>query len=409
MPSRFPSNLAALSLWLLVTVQVAAQTAPLEIRGGLGDQAVEPGRIVTRNFIVENRTAPSLDVVEELELPAGWTRIPTSDSVFTVARGASVPRLVSVSVPKNATAQNHAITYRLRDRRNNAVLAEAKLALLVRPTGKLAVSLADKPTSVLAGEKAALPLIFSNRGNCPVQVAIEWKVSPDAKVLSPAREFTIEAGASRDLTLEIQTDAALTNRLLQLVQIKVYATWAGGGQATIPVETLTYEVLPQRPSSFDPYLRLPARLTTSFGWENGRAPGFQTELSGRGALDDKGQRQLDFMLRSPDSGGPNGSLRRQEEYGASYFSPTWDLHLGDRNFPLTPLTQSLGNGRGVKFDWHPGPTSAGFFASQGRSAFDPHEESGGYLRRDFSNGLAAQASVLHSNAGTNGAALSAAE
>jgi len=404
MLSRFPSNLAALFLWLLVTIQVAAQTPPLDIRGGLGDQVVEPGRIVTRNFIVENRSPASLELVEDLELPAGWTRIATSDPVFTVARGASLPRLVSVSVPKNATAQNHTVIYRLRDRRSNAVLGELKLELSVRPTGRLTVSLADKPTSVLAGEKATLPLSFSNRGNCPVQVTVEWKVSPDTKVVAPGREFTVEAGASRDLSLEIQSDASLTNRLLQLVQIKVSATWAGGGQATIPVETLTYEVLPQRPSSFDPYLRLPARLTTSFGWENGRAPGFQTELSGRGALDDKGQRQLDFMVRSPDSGGPNGSLRRQEEYGVSYFSPTWDLHLGDRNFPLTPLTQSLGNSRGVKFDWHPGPTSAGFFASQGRSAFDPHEESGGYLRRDFSDGLAAQASVLHSNAGTNGVA-----
>lgn len=403
MPLRFLSNFAPFFAWLLVTVQLAAQTARLEIRGGLGDQVVEPGRIVTRNFIIDNRTSASVDVAEEFELPAGWTRIATSDPVFTVARGASIPRLVSMSVPKNATAQNHTVTYRLRDRRSNAMLAESKLALLVRPTGRLTVSIADKPTSVLAGEQVTLPMNFSNRGNCALQVTLEWKVSPDAKVVSPAREFTVEAGASRDFALEIKTDAALTNRLLQLVQIKVLATWAGGGQATVPVETLTYEVLPQRAPAFDPYLRLPARLTTLFGWENGRAPGFQTELAGHGALDEKGQRHLDFMLRSPDSGGPNGSLRRQEEYGASYFSPAWDLHLGDRNFPLTPLTQSLGNNRGVKLDWHPGPTSGGFFASQGRSEFDPHQETGGYLRRDFSNGFAAQASMLRSDAGTNGA------
>lgn len=404
MPSRLQSNLAALSVWIFVTIQLAAQTVPLEIRGGLGDQVVEPGRIVTRSFIVENRATQSLDILEELELPAGWTRIPTSDPVFTAPRGVLLPRLVSISVPRNATAQDHAISYRLRDRRNNAALAESKLVLVVRPTGRLSVSVVEKPTSVLAGEKAALPLNFSNRGNCPVQVALEWKVSPDAKVGSPTREFKIDAGASRDLSLEIQTDAALTNRLLQLVQLKVSAVWAGGGRAEIPVETITYEVLPQRAPSFDPYLRLPARLTTSFGWENGRAPGFQTELSGHGPIDDNRQRHLDFLLRSPDSGGPNGSLRRQEEYGASYLSPTWDLHLGDRNFPLTPLTQTLGNNRGMKLDWHPGPTSAGFFASQGRSEFDPNQAVGGYLRRDFSNGFAAQASMLSAHAGTNGPA-----
>jgi hypothetical protein len=191
---------------------------------------------------------------------------------------------------------------------------------------------------------------------------------------------------------------------LQLVQIKVLATWAGDGKATVPVETLTFEVVPQHAPKFDPYQRLPARLTTTFGWEKGRAPGFQTELAGRGALDETGTRRLDFMLRSPDSAGNNGSLRRQEEYGASYFSPWWDLHVGDRNFALSPLTQTIGNSRGLKFDWHPGPTSAGVFASQGRTEFDPHREAGGYMRRQFSGGLAAQANVLHSDAGTNGAA-----
>lgn len=403
MCSRFPTNLAALLACLFVTLRLSAQAPPLEIRGGNGDDAVEPGQIVTRNFIVENRAQSPLEVTEELELPAGWTRIAAVDAVFIAPSGEPQMRLISFSVPRNATAQQYDIAYRLRDRRNNAVLAETKLPVLVRPTGRLVVSLADKPTSVPAGDKATLSLNFFNRGNCAVNVALEWKVSPAAPVIAPAREFTVEAGAARDLALEVQTDDALSKRLLQLVQIKVLASWAGGGRATVPIETLTFEVVPQHAPKFDQYRHLPARLTTTFGWENGRAPGFQTELAGRGALDETGARRLDFMLRSPDSAGDQGSLRRQEEYGASYFSPLWDLHVGDRNFALSPLTQTLGNSRGLKYDWHPGPTSAGVFASQGRTEFDPHREAGGYVRRQFSGGWAAQANVLHSDAGTNGA------
>ena len=402
MRSRFSSNPAALLACLFVTVRLAAQPLPLEIRGGNAGNVVEPGKIVTRNFIIENRAQSALEVTEELDLPDGWTRIATADATFTAAPGEPQMRLVSLSVPRNATAQSHEVAYRLRDRRNHALLAETKLSLLVRPTGRLIVSLADKPPSVLAGEKATLSLQFLNRGNCPVQVALEWKVSPAAPVTAPAREFTVEAGATRDLALEVQTDATQTKRRLQLVQIKVRATWAGDGQATIPVESLTFEVIPQHAPKFDPYQRLPARLATTFGWENGRAPGFQTELAGRGALDDTGTRRLDFLLRSPDSAGGNGSLRRQEEYGVSYFSSLWDLHVGDRNFAFSPLTQTIGNSRGLKFDWHPGATSAGVFASQGRSEFDPQQEAGGYVRRQFSGGFATQAGVLHSDAGTNG-------
>lgn len=376
--------------------------SPVEIRGGVQEEPVEPGRIAIRNLMVENRSSSTVELVEEVELPEGWPRVASADPVFQVTPGGRQMRLLTLPVPRSARSGRHTFTYRLKARRDGAVLASATLHVVVRPTGRLGLALSSRPGTVVAGDLARVTLSLVNSGNCPVQVSLDWTSSPEAPVEATARAVTLGPASARELTLEIGTDPALARPLLQLVQIKVSATWEGGGRSTLPAETLTFEVVPLTGSRFDPHIRLPVHLTTSAGWENGRDAGVQTELSGRGPVNDAGDRTLDFLFRSQDTAGGNGALRRREEQGVSYRSPLWDLHLGLRDFTVSPLTSAGGEGKGVRFDWHPGSSVGGIMISQGQDDSDPSRRMGAYVGKTFDGGLSLRGNVVRFEEGTPG-------
>lgn len=370
-------GLPALVLLLAVLTR-PAYGATLEMRAGAGDFGVEPGRLVTRRILVENREGSEIEVSEELGLPSGWVAVPTGDPVFVLPSFAPRLRLLTFSIPAQAPSGPAKLRYVVRHRGNGQILLDREIPVEVIRTARLEVVWEEAPSSVVAGDPIPLAATLVNRGNSPLNVEVRTEVTPEVPN-APRRTLVVPPGSSQPLALEVATDASVTARKLSLIQVRLEAAPEGGTNLVLRPHSVTVDVLPRKAPAFDPYVRLPVRWTTRTAWETGRNPGVQTELAGRGALDETGKQRLDFVLRGPGAASRNDSLRTQDEYGATLASAALDVHLGDRRYAATPLLKNPSIDRGMGVDWRQGPLQAGGFVAQSRGEEPLREEQSAYL------------------------------
>lgn len=363
---------------LLAALSRPAYGATLEMRAGGGDFGVEPGRLVTRRILVENRESSEIEVSEELALPPGWVAIPTGDPVFVLPSFAPRLRLLTFSIPAQAPSGPARLRYLVRHRGNGQILLDREILVEVIRTARLEVVWQEAPTSVVAGDPIPLAATLVNRGNSPLNVEVRTEVTPEVPN-APRRTLVVPPGSSQPLALEVATDASVTARKLSLIQVRLEAAPEGGTNLVLRPHSVTVDVLPRQAPAFDPYVRLPVRWTTRTAWETGRSPGIQTELAGRGALDEAGKQHLDFVLRGPGVASRNDSLRTQDEYGATLASAALDVHLGDRRYAATPLLKNPSIDRGMGVDWRQGPLQAGGFVVQSRGEEPLRHEQSAYL------------------------------
>lgn len=374
---------------------MAGSGADWEVRTGADDVAVEPGRLVTRHLIIENRSARARELVEEMVLPKGWMRVTTADEVFPMEAGGSQVRIVAFSVPRGEPGGWKSVGYRLRDRADGEVLVETQLRLEVRPWGRMEVIWSETPGMVLSGESISLAATLVNLGNCAIDIELRSVASP-AFGTAVERRFRLEVGGREEVAWEIQTDPALTRRILCVVQTRIEGRWADEGHVSLPSHSAAVEVLPSSAPSFDPYVRLPVALAVTTAWERGRDPSIQSELRGRGALNEEGDQRLDFVFRGPDAASANSSLRRREEYGMSLSGGPWELHLGDREYASSPLLRRFGLERGVGLDLRGDGWEVGGYVSQGREGEGEASvgQASGYLGWRGNDGLGVRYQML---------------
>ena len=100
--------------------------------------------------------------------------------------------------------------------------------------------------------------------------------------------------------------------------------------------------------------------------------GFQAELAGRGTLDEQGTKQIDFLFRGPDLE-EISFLGERDDYRLSYETEKYDVHLGDRGYSLSPLTELYRYGRGAEGRLNLGRFALGAYREESRW-LEPKEE-----------------------------------
>jgi hypothetical protein len=353
---------------------------------------VTPGKIVTASILVSNTSDADAVYEESFGLPSGWLRISPPSMPIPLAPGRRELRLVAFVVPAASPSGSFDIDYTLSDAPTRAPVATARLTVVVLPVGKLELVREDQTETVIAGEACAPRLRIINRGNSRLKVAISAQASPARPVRLESAEVWIEPAASHVFRAHFETDVEQREPLTQVVRFTVASTGADGAKITA-ARAVAVNIIPRVSGDLDPYVRLPARLRLTAVAENGRA-GAQSEFSGDGFVDEERKQRLDFLFRGP-------SLERQsmfglrDEYRVSYHGPELDLHVGDRNYSLSPLTQRFNYGRGAAVDFHPGPTSAGAFFMETVGRTREFQTAGAYVTHQYTPAFSVQASALH--------------
>ncbi len=387
----------ALILWLLTAAAGLAQSAGVEVRSPSAKLlATAPGRIVTASVVVANRGSEAEDFTERLTLPVGCQKIAPADVPFRLEAGAQTVRVLAVQIPATMPAGRFDLRYLVQGRRDPSALGSVELTVQVAPVDRLELVIEPRTEPVLAGDKYPVRVRVTNHGNSRLPVRFSSRSSLGYRLLGMPTEFALEAGTSREIVGQVETDKKLAQRASHAVTCEVQATSASG-EALTESQASVVELIPLISGSRDPFHRLPLQLKLSALFETDRDAQFQAELSGAGSLDEAGRHRVDFLFRGPDIENAS-SFGERDEYGFSYHGEQWDVQLGDRIFELSPLTEKHIFGRGAGATYRTGATTAGAFFLATRRQQKNTEEVGAFVHQRF-GGLGVQANFLRKSGG----------
>lgn len=341
-------RLAWLLLTLLFPVLAHAQALGLKVRPADREILSEaPRQIVTVAFQVHNGTGRDGQFEAQPALPPGW-RLITPEYPFDLADGETQLRFISFFIPENTRAGDYAFTYSVNNRQQPAISDTYSLPVRVLSRLKFDASPLEVPGFVIAGESYGISFLVRNRGNVAVTLGYEIGSSLGHRLNPETGTLTLEPSESKPVRVRVES-TGVSELTLDLLNFTAWTT-----DKTITADaTVSVRLLPritgteQRYNSIRSLFSLKA-VTEERG--DRRRSGWQAEMSGGGAIDEAGEKRIDYLLRGPDLRNES-VLGTLDEYRFEYRDPRLGLSLGDRVYALSPLSERGRYGRGAEISY----------------------------------------------------------
>jgi hypothetical protein len=122
------------------------------------------GQISSFSFAIINSTNKDYEVIEEIDLPKGWSTIPFKFNPFAIAKGERRVRVFAIQIPYNARAKDYKIKYKIRGT-NSSVYAEISFSITVLPYSKISSEIKKKPRFVISGKEYNVQFGIINESN----------------------------------------------------------------------------------------------------------------------------------------------------------------------------------------------------------------------------------------------------
>lgn len=356
MPTRFST--ALLILASLLFAGVARAQVSISVRGG-AEAEVRPGGVVTR-AVVLSAGGEAADVALAVDLPEGW-RLTLPVRPVSLSPGASATRLLSLVVPSGAPAR--LVPVRLEARApDGSALAEATLAVRIRPLLRLALDLTDAPTFVRAGDTYEARASLENTGTAALDVRLSAPSRLGFVVRVEPRHVRLGPGDRREIVATVGTPAGLMQRRTHDLRVAASATSAEAD--TVAATTSASVAVVPRPDALLAAPRWPLRVTFSAATGE-RGSAVQIGLEGSGTLVEGQSRILEVEARAPGAEGQS-ALLDPDVYTLRYSTSRLRLEAGDFSAPGTalgvPTQQGLGAGAAVEV----GGVTVSAFAQEAR-------------------------------------------
>jgi len=350
----------------------------------------EPRRIVTTVFRVTNKGSERREFIADIKLPDGWIVI-TRGFPFELGANQSDTRLVSFFVPQRFLAGKYRVAYFIKARRYPSISGFYTISVVVLPVTKLEVKLLEAPEYVIAGEEYRASFIVINESNVEKAVSIEIDSGEDLPATVDAEALHLTPGESKTVMVTVKTDGKMRKELKHRLQLtaKFIENEKTKAQATSVVN-----VIPRITGETDPFHKIPMEVTFRQGNQKNDelTRGFQTEVSGEGTLDEEGKRHVSFLFKGPDTQDESNFGERDESH-LSYWTNDYTLHLGDRSYSLSPLTENYRYGRGIEGRVKLHNVSLGAYSQKTRWVEPEEKQVAGHI--DYSIGEKSRISLNH--------------
>ncbi|WP_294285039.1 hypothetical protein [uncultured Chryseobacterium sp.] len=208
---------------------------------------------------------------------------------------------------------------------------------------QIMLTVLSAPEFVKAGEIISVAFLLKNNGNLTENLILESKNA----VIDQASALVLPAGEEKIIRVMKNTSPDLQKNELQNVNLSVHD--AGNPQESQSAYS-SINVIAVNPLEEDVFHRLPASASVSFIGMQNRGEyhdGFQGEIYGKGSLDKDHKNLLEFRAVTKNPIEFN-SFTPYEEYFINYKRDNFFLHLGDKNYSSSFLTEYARYGRGAE-------------------------------------------------------------
>jgi len=341
----------------------------------------KPGQTFSLSFAVTSGTNQQEEFVESLELPPDW-RVINPATTITLEAQKTQARIFAVLVPASTAAGEYDVTYSVQSQRDPGIRDFDSVKVNVLPVSRLRLLTERQPDNVIAGEEYQVRLRVLNEGNSESHLLISVRSTEGSVVRVDPDNISLPAGGSYIIAAKVKTDSKINRRLKD--NLLVQARYADDKDVIAAGLILSAEVIPRKTGEDDRFRRIPGTVSLPMIASGDDTTG-QVQFSGAGNLDDKGTRNVDFLLRGPDTQNVGVFGERDQQY-LNYSTHNFDVRAGDQSYSLSRLTDYYRYGRGLAVDIRqPHGADFGAYIAQQRWGWPDERTAGLYLRKDISS------------------------
>lgn len=276
--------------------------------------------------------------------------------------------LVPLRISAETTQGNYSVTLNITDRSNGFSFTKVS-SITVSASRKLSLTALDFPEFIRAGETIRASFILKNNGNVTENLALVSKNS----IVDHDSSIILGPNESKIITIHKATNPELGQNEFQNLNLSVHSKDNPKEDQTVYISTQIISVLP---TNKDIYHRFPVAASLSFiGMKNMGIynDGFQGEIYGKGTLDKENKNQLEFHAVTHNPIELN-TFTQYEEYFINYKRDNLFVHLGDKTYSSSYLTEFARYGRGAEIRYDFNRLSVGGFYNRPRFFRDIKDE-----------------------------------
>lgn len=300
--------------------------------------------IITLPFTIVNQSSQTLHLTEKIDLPEGW-RILVTKGAFILGGKKRTVRLVHVLAASDVPAGKYTIPYQVISQDQPTIHAEESINVVIKSNSKLTVEVINKPELVLAGEKFAIKVQVNNKGNMPVDLAVNVEDSYGYLTSFKPRNLHLDASQIATIIIHSRIPSTLKKTFFHTLKLSL------SGQSISINKSIKTHIISHIPEGVGHYHSIPSRITTNY--TNGHDEGtLQTEIVAAGSLGEQGKHHIDLLYRDTQTNSES-SLGSDSEKKISYKNKMIDIHLGDHSFSVSGITDNGFYGEGAEIHYHP--------------------------------------------------------
>lgn len=276
--------------------------------------------------------------------------------------------LVPLRVGIETGQGTYSVTLNITDRNNGTAFTQSS-KIVVSGNRKLLVTALNTPEFVRAGETIRASFLLKNNGNITEHIVLESKNA----VVDNESSLVLGPNESKIITIHKVTSPELAQNEFQNLNLSVHSKNRPKENQDVYATT---QVISVKPSENDIYHRLPVAFSLSFiGMQNMGVyhDGFQGEIYGKGTLDKANKNQIEFRAVTHNPVELN-TFTQYEEYFVNYKRENFMIHLGDKTYSSSYLTEFARYGRGAEIRYDFNKVSFGGFYNHPRFFRDIKDE-----------------------------------
>lgn len=327
-----------------------------------------PGTATSISFTIENRSSENKIYDIRVETSGQYIQPIITKSEYLVPAGQNTLYIVPLRIAAECPQGNYTITLHGTEKNNGNPLLQS-LPILVAGNRKLSVMAINAPEFVKAGEPITSSFLIKNSGNVAENLLLESKNA----VIDNGPSLLLLPGETKIVTVTKITSSDLGKNEYQNLSLSVSSIDHPKENQTVYSTT---QIISTQPIEEDIYHRLPVSASLSFiGMQNRGMyhDGFQGEMYGKGSLDKDNKGQLEFHATTKNPVEFN-SFTQYEEYFINYRREKFFVHLGDKTYTSSYLTEFARYGRGAEFRYNFKKFSIGSFYNHPRFFRDIKDE-----------------------------------
>ncbi|ASK30898.1 hypothetical protein CEY12_12580 [Chryseobacterium sp. T16E-39] len=355
----------ALYLIILFPALIFSQQQSREI---VKKDSLLPGTATSISFSLENTTSQKKIYDIWIETSNQYIIPILKKNEFSIEPSQTALYIVPLRIATETPHGKYTVTLRANEKNTGEQIVK-KLDIDVVGVRKLTLTSINSPEYVKAGETITSTFLLKNSGNVTEKLILESKnavVDHDATLFLPPGETKI-------INVTKNTNPDLGKNEYQNLNLSVYSTDNPKENQTAYSST---KIISTKPSEDDIYQRLPVSASLAFIGMKNRGEyhdGFQGELYGKGTLDKENKGTLEFHAVTSNPVQFN-SFTQYEEYFINYRRDNYFVHLGDKTYSSSYLTEYARYGRGGEMRYNFKKFSIGGFYNHPRFFRDIKDE-----------------------------------